>query len=445
MPMRGQHFTDSPTVGGVARRTLRNWSNYQRPGRPWASCAPGVSPATGTPPDWSGAFDFSHGSQNAALQCFFRDATDPGNRAMVGARLASDPGAWINIKAMDCTAADVVFEEGGALARWPDLWANSDLTYRPGAGKLRKEIICKAPGHPTVFRSTIKTPPGYTPDLSGGRGRLLDTEGVERLGLSAPYAYDSSTVYPTHDGKKPIGVELRDGGTFGAFRVVELVLDQDDLDGAVYPVTVDPTVPITGTTDVEDVHMIPPPSGTNNYGSAVVLQATTARPLLTRIATIGSIPAGTITGLRFLFTELAASDYTLNAFFIADANDWVEGTASGSPQAGSVCWDQAKFGSQNWAGSAGCGTSGTDYDADASPPAMTSTGSAGLQTFSLDPTWAPLWRDGARAPNGIKIVNPAGPDSCVAWSTEFGSDQPYFEVDWAPAGGQGRRFFFMGG
>ncbi|KKM70473.1 hypothetical protein LCGC14_1440390 [marine sediment metagenome] len=130
-------------------------------------------------------------------------------------------------------------------------------------------------------------------------------------------------------------------------------------------------------------------------------------------------------------------------YFIADANDWVEGTTTAGNQNGSSCWYQAKLNVQDWAGSQGCGTSGTDYDANVSPPTM-ACGPNGWHTFTLDPAWPPLWRDGIRATNGMLMRQVGGTSNTWIYSTENASLNPYFEVDWEPASTT-QSFFFMGG
>lgn len=397
---RANHWTDAPHGEG-RRRTLSNWLNFWTQGQGWAPCAPAATPAQGTPPNWPGQFDFSHGSQAAALQCFFRDATDPGNRAMVGARLSARPGSWLNLKALDCTAADVELEAGNA--RWPDLWAQTDLIFRPGRGKLQKEIICKAPGHPLVFRFTVKIAPGHTFEVANGLGRLLD-EGSEVLELRSPFASDANG--------EAIQIVMRASNPVGPFQVVELALDPADLAGAVYPVTVDPTVVISGTTDIED-NLMYQGGVTTNYGGAVFaifgLRLANQRTRTLFRIDESTIPSGSITAFRMLAwrysNAFSANPGTLEFYIIKDANDWVEGTSGGGPQAGSACWNQAKYLSQNWAGSVGCGTSGVDYDADASPPSWPylarTAGPDVLHTIPLDAAWPPLWRDAARVNNGI--------------------------------------------
>ena len=99
----------------------------------------------------------------------------------------------------------------------------------------------------------------------------------------------------------------------------------------------------------------------------------------------------------------------LNIYPIMPANeDWSEGTGDlnpGSEQTGASCWNYKKYTSANWAGSAGCGTAGTDYDATSlatfSTPAATTfitiplTGHGGLTLKDLVDQWSGSQADNA--------------------------------------------------
>jgi len=432
MIRRSHHWTDTPLEGRRRRRTIGNWLNYCEPGGEWRPSSPAVQSAQGAPPNWAGAFDFSFKSEEAPLQCFLRDAADVGNRAMVGVRMAGRPGSWLNFKALDCSSVDAVVV--GPAVWWPDLWPQCDLRYRPGRHKLVKEIICHGPGHPETFAFSLRTTPGHSIVFAGGGARVLDDGGDEVLRLNPPWAHDSSTVHPTPGGHKPIGVTLHEGEprVIGgrAHQVVELALDPEDLEGAVYPVTIDPTVQITGTTDIEDTSLIS--ANDNNYGGSDTIytgQASAWRGLV-RIAEISSIPAGTITALKMIaYASTASSFEPLVAHIVTDANNWVEGTLTGVPQVGSACWMQSRYSEQDWAGSVGCGTSGVDYDADASPPEHFYT--TGWHTFDLKPEWATAWRNAVREPNGIRFVQKAPALGTVyLLSTERVGYELYFEIDY---------------
>jgi len=153
------------------------------------------------------------------------------------------------------------------------------------------------------------------------------------------------------------------------------------------------------------------------------------------------IPDGVLTGFRVRMTRTSHANSqngnTLEAYIIKSANDWVEGTTGGgAPESGACCWNYAKYTSQSWAGSAGCGTSGTDYDADASPPSFSyssyTTGPDVPISIELDPAWPTAWRDG-RDNEGIlfKANDEVSSLTQIFFHSTEGTTPPYFEIDYA--------------
>ena len=140
-----------------------------------------------------------------------------------------------------------------------------------------------------------------------------------------------------------------------------------------------------------------------------------------------------------------------NRFFdlyaVAPANaDWVEGTHQheDGPQAGESCGNYKAYDTSDWAGSAGLGAPGTDYDpvklAEAFTPTTGSggpahfdlTGHAGLTLKDLVDQWS-----GPQANNaGLLIRNQnetrTDPDGEVPYKTFASSDGPYDDRELAP-------------
>lgn len=157
-----------------------------------------------------------------------------------------------------------------------------------------------------------------------------------------------------------------------------------------------------------------------------------------RFAT-GALPDGSILAVRLCLWQnpFAAStqDSIITIRRIKAANDWAVGTATGASQAGSCCWNYAKYNTQGWAGSVGCGTEGTDYDTDASPPSLAlaafTSGSNTVRTITLPVAWVTGWRSGGN--NGI-MLKEASEDTSGKFlfflSTEVTGFGPYLEIDY---------------
>ena len=103
-----------------------------------------------------------------------------------------------------------------------------------------------------------------------------------------------------------------------------------------------------------------------------------------------------------------------------------------------VCWEFSAYNTESWPGSAGCGTSGTDYEADGSPPTLNAT--AGQYTdWDLPPEWVHDWRNGDN--NGFIIFDTTGTGDKRIRAAGNPFTNPYWEVDYVP----GHSHIFMGG
>ncbi len=431
MIRRAQHWTDAPIEGRRRKRVIRNWTNFRTPHHGFIPAAPLIAEATRKPDDWDGNFDFQRTSQAGALQTFFGDTRDPDNPAMVGMRLADRPAFWVNFRPMGTTPNPETIAEGARYA-WRGLWKNTTLRYIDSAHKLTKEIVLREPGHPARFRFSVKLPPHLSLVFRNGGAAVLGPLGNERLTLPAPWGMDAE--------ENAVGVTMWRGlDTPLGLPVIVIEVNEDALAGAVYPVTIDPTVQITGTTDLEDTSLIAANNDNHGGSSTVYTGNGDSYRGLVRIATIGAIPAGTITALKLVaYASTASSSVPLVAHIVTNANAWVEGTSNFTPQVGSACWNQSRYLEQNWAGHPipGCGEEDVDFDGDPSPPEHFYA-TTGWHTFSLKPEWATAWRDATRDPNGVRLTQKTAVAGGVyLLSTERAGYELYFEVDYdeAPAG-----------
>lgn len=199
-----------------------------------------------------------------------------------------------------------------------------------------------------------------------------------------------------------------------------------------------PTTTISGATDCDDtaIWSIQP---TRNYGVQVEISSRrTSDPSLARSLTrcsAAAIPSGTVTGFRYLARGIRSggTDFSIYLYRIKDANTWGEGIHnSATATAGEACWDYAKYNTQAWAGTAGCGTDGTDYFSDASPPSVVMPSGYAFVTFTMPTSWATDWRDGVVVANGFmsKGLEATVGDGGSWQSLEAASNQPYFEIDY---------------
>lgn len=442
---RAHHWTDNALGGRDRTRQIGNWLNYSTPAGLIDACDPDAEEAPTPPEGWTGAYEFTHANRRSALQAFIGDSTDAANTALLGLRRSHRPECWLNIKAVNVNPALMTVSRAERCVSWPGLWDFSVLRWTLGRARVQKDIILSAPGHPAAFRFALRYPAGFS-HIIGADGSISyrDASGAEWLRSPAPWAEDANG-----NRIRVACVAAPDLVTAkGTFPTLRLVPNAADLASAVYPVTVDPTTTISGTTDIQDAPMLTlgPGNETLNYGSSTSVgvgaySATRIQRGIFRVAS-AAIPAGTISDLRLKMYRAASSGFstqpgTLDIYVLKDANTWVEGTSSGSQQTGSCCWNYAKYATQAWAGSVGAGSSGTDYDADASPPGTAfdayPTGDDVLFTVTLKSDWATAWRDATRVNNGIFLRNRdegVAASAFISRSTENTSNQPTFEVDY---------------
>lgn len=440
--IRSQHWTDQDKPdGGVGRqRTISNYVNYQSPDGGWAASDPDVEDG-----DEAGD-DFQQQSRRAPLQVFIGDKPDGGHTARIGMRLSHRPGHWVQFQAVNVTPdVQQVGDRPNRTVSWPNLWAYSTLKYTIGRGRVNKDIILAQAGHPASFRFALRYPAGFSHTINAdGSISFLNAQGVEWLRSPPPHGWDAGG--PMSGRRIRVNVVaaadiVTPRGTLPTFRIVP---NATDLASAVYPVTVDPTTTISGTTNVEDALLYSLGVYVNyNWGSYTVNfvggdNGSGYFTTVMRIAT-SAIPAGTLTGFRLLTTaQVRNGNGMAPVYIIKDANTWVEGTGNGSgSQTGACSWNYAKHSTQAWAGVAGCSMSGTDYDADASPPSISwgpnNPAVPSLDTWTLKPQWATDWRDAVRTNNGIILKGLDLGYYNQFNSTEAASAQPYFEVDYTPS------------
>lgn len=437
------HSTDEPVGLGQVRRRIANWQNYRLPSGLWAASDPDVEPHDSPPPDWTGGYDFTHACLRNPLQAFVGDSTDPANTALIGLRLAHRPDCWVNFKAIGVNAVNMIVDRPNRRVGWPMLWAQTDLGYDLGRGRVNKIIRLRAAGHPVQFRFAIRLPAGFTHEIVNNGLVLKDPAGVPFMHSPPAWGQDAD--------EKPIAVQLLAGApiTFNGvtYPTIRLVPSAADLATAVYPVRLDPTTTISGTAAIEDAQILTVQTSYNYGGRSTWVIGCSASGVVYhsvfRVLAAG-LPGGTITAARMYFYRasygVSTQPGTLQAFAVTDANTWVEGTVVGSLQTGSCCWGYAKYNTQAWAGSVGCSTIGTDYDNESPAELAYAAYTSGvdvLMEFTLKASWFSAWKAGSRVVNGfvVKDKNETVGSDVLARSTEDASYGPYFEIDTEAVGG----------
>lgn len=384
---RSDHWTDSPFESETKRRrVIKKWCNYRTPESDWLSTDTRNTAVDSAPAQWEAESTPARKSDRAPLQIYAEDTTDPDDTASVTLRRSDRPRSFVTYKALD-TAKGVKARNGLQGISWAGLWPDCDLAYLFCAGRLEELITLRS--YRESFRFSYET----SEDLSQVGGEFFDATGKRLFTLQNPYATDTTGEF--------LRVEMSIGRN-----VIELKPNAEDFAKAKYPIVIDPTTTITGTTDLAD-NFLYEPSPTTNYGTNTVVQLGNNATNQTRRALVwaneSSVPAGSITAASiFLYRYQATASEnagTMEAFRVLAANNWGEETSD---------WNTTN-GSASWAGVAGCALSGTDYAADGSPPggaypSNTSGGDNGWHEFSLEPSWFSGWRDSTFTNRGFVMA-----------------------------------------
>ncbi len=440
MVRRGQHFIDLSLGGRNRKRMFRNWMNYREPGSNWLVSNPRPDAATGIPDNWSGNFTHQIYSQRGPAQVAL--GNNPSGCPHIRVRNAHRTEEWAEfIWLGPANGSFPKISHNKKRIRWVDWKTNTNLVYILGPRGIHKTIRLKSPGHPSRFRFAVKLPPGHTCNLIGGQLLIRDQQGMIYMTTGIPYGFDSSTVAPTLDGTRPINVMIKhDGMTIQGWKIFELTPDPNDLTNAVYPVLLDPSITISGTTDLEDTfsHIS---LKDNNFGGRTstlifnLISRVTGQVRIVRSA----IPAGSYSAFSLFAFKAAAGNSDLYWTRYLDAAAWVEGSNPNGIEVGATCWNWLQYNTVPWPGSVGGLTVGVDIQDD--PLTLTPQSMIGLTVneVMLDPQWIDDWASDTTVANGISLHG-----NLSVHSTEnVGSDPLFFEATYSEPT-TGSSFFFQG-
>lgn len=461
MRILDHHMSEEDLEDGKIRRSISNFANWQDRFGTWRQCAPDVVEAPDAPDAWSGAYEFTHASRNAVAQLHFGDSTDPANTALVGIRSARRPYNWLNYKALNVNAVPMEVNRAEHMVAWRNLWPNTDLELHCGRRNVKEDIVLKAPGHPVQFRFALRIPASHSLVVENNSARITDLYGETWLAFPQVVGFDADRQLIRCTFIQ--GADITVNGK--TFPTVIVRPNATDLASAVYPVRIDPTATISGSTAIDDDQMTYKAASNymdrncGGYSSNSVGRDGPGylyRSLIRVRPT--SFPEGSYTAFRMILKRQAQSGSVaagqLIIHRITDANTWVEGTSIYAIESGKVCWNYCAYNTQAWAGSAGCSTSGIDYDASGCTfdfPAYTS-GPLVTCSIALTTQWAVDLKSGARVANGFRIAEATdATDKVFAFATTESTDGPSFEIDYYPyidtdlGGGNFRRTIYAGG
>jgi len=436
---RGEHIQDEVEVIGLpvgqTRRRIGHFLNYRTEHDKAWRVAKKVLNAEG--PHRAQGMRFAHHGEHS-LETFLGEMDIAGNSTTTILRIAEAPHKAIRITAVGVNAVSWTLQANNKTLKWTNLWPRTNMNATTRRGGYHKLLRLKRAGHPSSFAWDLRVPENF--ELLDRPNAWVFKRGRHRIKLAKGFAWDSTQgnaggIGPDNTYNVPVTNTIVSDETPGdGFRYIRIRMAVD-VTGATYPVFVDPTATISGTANIDDASTRSS-GANNNYGghSALYCRSSDYKGLLLAVST-GSIPAGTISAFRWHYNVANQNSTTVTAYRVLPANTWVEGSGTGAaPETGACCHNYAKHDTQAWAGSAGCLTSGTDYDA--SGVAIPNPTTYAFESATLDSAWPTGWRDATFANTGMVLHN-AGTSLLGVHSSNHPGTPCYFEIDHAPANAGG--------
>jgi hypothetical protein len=415
--------TDVDNGDGTRTCRIGNCLNYYTEDNGWQPSNPDLVEAS-QPADWEDDdFPFAYANQTSPLQAYLVDDSDPDSSAHICLRLSSNPTYRIRIKAHASESKAHEDDKPNKKIKWNGLWKRTNFQWKIKAGALEKTLELTRSGHPKKFRFNIKYPEDHTYTVENNILTFYGPDGLPWLETVPPWGVDANgVVIPVTltEGPQPDSLKLKKGKSLSNKMSVLITPDETALDSATYPVTIDPTLTLSGSIAIDDT-VLSSANPNNNYGTYIRYHFQNTYNTLVKLNALPVIQ-GTITGFREkMYISAAPSPTSIRAYKIKSVNTWVEGTGSGSPVSGASCWNYCKYTTQAWAGAAGCSLDGTDYDSNPSPPTVPIT-TTGWITLELPPAWVGV--------NMGFIILCSDSYAVAAYSSDSGTTPAYFEIDY---------------
>lgn len=448
--LRTTHWADIVVARASRRRRIGNYGNFFRSDAGiYRPTALGVEEAQSAPYDWQGLWDFRWAQLNTPLQSFASDAaSDAASGCLWGCRLSWLPRLWVNFKLLGALPGVTPTPNlGQRTVTWPSvLQGPGHLQVDAGRHALSKKI--RFDGQPAQWpRISIRQPLGCTFEIDNETTLVfLSANGTEYMRTRPAFGWWGAAS-PDEDGAQTGRLRVVEADPINvngmALRTVRLVPVAEDWAAATFPIYLDPSLVISGTTDLEDT-ALSSLAATSNYGAnfyvryTQVTAPTTAWRGLIRVMT-SALPAGVYTAASWTYYNTAAAGGDVLVKRVLPGNDWVEGTAVAGIQSGSTCWDYVKHNTQAWAGSSGCNTSGVDYDSALALTIPAATGSSTTAFAAAGVAAFQGWYNSTFANEGF-VIGGGGASTTVATlhTQEYGVNPWTVEIFYDVAGSGGR-------
>lgn len=332
-----------------------------------------------------------------AIDCGIAATLTPGE-PVVGVRRNGRGLALIPIGVNARVGTNVLDGEGNVIGRrWNGAWTGADMEWFFGGHFLRKHIYLRA-GHPATCDFKIRRAGDWDGNLPRATARGFDVDddaGRPLFFAQKPYLFKPGDETAA---SVPVDLLLRNvaGEWYLRLALPAPIAPATDWSGWV----LEPTWSSQpGAADGLDTLVVNGGSADQNFGVNTLLSNGLAGTLLRRglvqfnlSALSGTVTAATLSLYNTDNVGTTASG-TLQVHRILAGNaGWVEGTVNAAIEVGSSCWNKKVYNTTNWAGSAGLGTSNTDYSATQMAQANWADGVAEALSLALNASEFSLMR-----------------------------------------------------
>lgn len=453
--LRTMHWRDGAIDKQAGMRSIQNFSQWYRSDAgiyapTWRTFA---EPAS-LPYGWDGPWRFKWAQLDSPMQSFVSDAPSGAEHGCLwGMRLSWRPDLWVNFQLTEQRSGRPAIP---TLRERRVVWQN----VQAGSGALildmHRHAVKKtlryrsAPG--TWARFAIRQPPGCTFEIVGGRAlRFLDADGVEYMRTRPAYGWwgaDDASSEDAQAGRVGLVEDEPERLAGEVLRTVRLAPFAADFSSATFPLYIDPSTAISGTTDLEDSYLFE--GRTRNYGGSSIVRTRGGGDYrgIIRIAS-SAIPSEVLTGVAITCTAAISNTNRAVLHRILPGNVWVEGSGDGTEDAGVVSWNYRINTTDTWQGAAGCDTAGVDYASATmgTTPQLGPAGETRTGLLSGAPAVLEAWRDAEYENNGALLL-PASMQNPITWcafaSTESGTYDPWSIEVYYSTGGKRRSVAFSG-
>ncbi len=178
-------------------------------------------------------------------------------------RLSLDDGSWIAYRLIGSTSEAAQLDDD--TAEYDGAGGSSAVAISSLPNGLKENIELSDPSQPSAFRFELSASTGLTPSLvEDGSIAFLDANGKTVASLPAPVMSDSSRPSPTIS--HAVHYTLEPSGEGQWLLAIEANRDWLTEEGRSWPVTIDPTITVTGLA-IEDCEIFSALSETNSCAS----------------------------------------------------------------------------------------------------------------------------------------------------------------------------------